>query len=722
MKCPKCGTEFFGDKCPVCGYEPTEYDRAIDTLMSLTGVGRKKAEELYRAGFTDIEKIRNSEEDELIRVKGIGRELAKKIKEDAEKLSKKEGEEEENVGITICPVCGAVVPANLDRCPRCGSPLKKEEAKKPEKAEQAEELKEVETVEKEKLSRVEEGEISIGDVVVCPNCGALIPKGSTVCPVCGADLKNIQLKEPKPLEDPAEVLKRVFGISELPSQKVEEEEEADIRICPNCGAIVVNRDTCPVCGAPVPKVEAKPMEEEIDLSEKLRVCPNCGAFVSPSAKVCPVCGTPLEEEKEEEEEAGISLADLKNIVMPETREEVATEEFKVPEETGEISVEELKEIENVVEETSQVSQEQAIDEGALNDILTSVQPEEAEIGIGELEEISKSVEGLKPRVSEKIPVKEKAAEEKKPHLERPKTGLMDKLNILFSGFGSRQDIVSFSPFFASFMYLLSLDFLYGEQIRILYISTSFFMAVLSIMSAVEIYVSRRDLNIRSHLLGLVSFASAVIFIYPPYAVYAITVFFLFLFYLHHRYGMDYWIAISFYSLLFIIFPGFVYEIFIALSFSFMMHIYKRYREISIMGFEEIKKVGDFYSEGLRAFVEKRYHEAIYFLRKALEVKPDDKLALNTLGLAYARVGNDNMALDTFKNIVNMDPKYKYAWNNMGNVYARMGDYEKAIECYKKALKIDPDYDDALLNLGYVMIRMGSYNEAVKLAEKIKALT
>ena len=715
VKCPRCGTEFFGDKCPVCGYEPTEYDRAIETLMSLTGVGRKRAEELYRAGFTDIEKISGSSEDDLIKVKGIGRELAKKIKKDAEKLSETE---EQPSGITICPVCGAVIPANLDRCPRCGTPLKKEES---EKLEHAEEEKEVEK-KKEELVASKESEISIGDVVVCPNCGALVPKGSTVCPVCGSDLQNVRLEEPKPLEDPAEVLKRVFGISELPSEKAEEEENVDIRICPNCGAIVVNRDTCPVCGAPVPKVEAKLVDEEINLSEKLRVCPNCGAFVPPSVDICPVCGTPLEEEEvEEEEEAGISLADLRNIVAPQMpQEEVGVEELKESGEADEIGVEELKEIENVVEE---VPQEQVIDEGALNDILSSLQPVEEEIGIGELEEIGRSVKELETiEPEERAFVREKVSKEEKPTLEKPKPTLTDKINTLFSGFGTRQDIVSFAPFFASFIYFLSLGFLYGEQIRILYLSTGLFMAIITIMSVVEIYLSMKDMRLHSHFLGAASLLSSLVFLYPLYVSYLLFIIFLFFLVFHYRYSVNYWITIAFYSVMFIIFPSFISGIVVALGFGFIMHIYWRYREISPMGHKAIKRIENFYSEGLRAFVEKRYHEAIYLLRKALETKPDDKLALNTLGLAYARIGNDDMALETFKKIVRMDPRYKYAWNNMGNVYARIGDYEKAVKCYRNALKIDPDYDDSLLNLGYVMIRMGSYNEALKLAEKIKAIS
>ncbi len=726
MKCPKCGTEFFGDKCPVCGYEPTEYDRAIETLMSLTGVGRKRAEELYKAGFTSIDKILESSEDELTRVRGIGRELARRIKEDAEKIVVEERpsleieEEEETTGITICPVCGAVVPANLDKCPRCGAPLTHKDISAEKKPE--EELK-------ERVSPAGEGELSIGDVVVCPNCGALVPKGSFSCPVCGADLRNVELREPKPMEDPTEVLKRVFGISSLPTEGVKEvEQEVDIRVCPNCGALVVNRDTCPICGAQVPKVEARPIEEEIDLSEKLRVCPNCGAFVSPSAKVCPVCGLNLPEEKEEaEEEIGITLAELRSMITP-------MENTVVKASTDEIGVEDLQEIENTVGELSEapvqnppIAQtekpiEFQVDEGALDEILTSLE-EEREIGLEELEEIGKTFEGLQGKKSEKKVKMEKEVEEKKfPTIKEERLGFIERLNDMLSTFGTRQDMLSFSPLFTSLVYFLSVGFLSPIQSRILYFSTGFFMALLAVLGSVEAYISGKTWNRISHILGFAGMFPVIVFIHPFYTLYIVTIFFVIWSYIHMKYTVNYWVVIASYSVLFIVFPEQTESILVALAFTFGMHLIWRLSEGSMIAYEEIKGAEDIYSDGIRAFMEKRYYDAIYLLKKSLELKPDDKLALNTLGLAYARIGNDDMALETFRKIISLDPKYKYAWNNMGNVYARMGDYDKAIECYRRALKIDPDYSDALLNLGYVMIRMGSYREAVKLAEKIKAIS
>ena len=54
-------------------------------LTSIQGIGKAKAEAIVKAGFDSIEKLKEADIKELSGIKGIGGELAKKIKEEAEK-------------------------------------------------------------------------------------------------------------------------------------------------------------------------------------------------------------------------------------------------------------------------------------------------------------------------------------------------------------------------------------------------------------------------------------------------------------------------------------------------------------------------------------------------------------------------------------------------------------------------------------------------------------
>ncbi len=741
MKCPKCGTEFYGDKCPNCGYEPSDYDVAIYTLMQLAGVGRKRAEELYKAGYKDVESIAKSDEEKLASVHTIGKELAKKIKKEAEEFSPNQDTE----FVEICPVCGAIVPPGADRCPKCGTPVS--------------EFKRLrEEGENKEQGKPEENPIL--DKAICPFCGALIPKDAKTCPVCGANLENVQLEEPKPMEDPTEVLKKFFGVSEIPEEVDEEDEQADIRVCPNCGAIVVNKDVCPFCGTPLPKIENVPKKDipdEVDLSETIRVCPNCGAFVPPDTDICPVCGSKIDEE---EEVTSVSLAELMHPMPSTMSVEENTEERSISKETADtgvnfkeegegISASDLEEIGSIIGENESESTDETpvIDKEQVEDILQAIGAGEEELSEADLEELkavfskgdlqenkksekieSKALEKEKtvPEVKITPPASFKVEDRKRDENKEiaPEKIIADNFNSLLYNFGSNEDILSFSPLLVTALFVLSSLFIPATGINVMKQTVSFFMITIGFIAGIMSYMKLADFSRRSLLYGVL-FSLEPLITFLPYSPYLFIGVFAILIYVHYRDGINYWLPLSAGSIAFGIqlnTGNHIVEYSIFFTSLFAAHLVTRYRELSMGIVASAPITRDPKVEGFTAFREKRYYDAVYLLRQALTRNPKDVDVMNTLGLAYGRIGNQDMALEMFKKVVEIKPDYKYAWNNMGNVYARMENYDKAIECYKKALEIDPNYSDALLNMGYVMIRRGSYDEAMKMAEKIKAVT
>ncbi len=743
MKCPKCGTEFYGDKCPNCGYEPSDYDVAIYTLMQLAGVGRKRAEELYKAGYKDVESIAKSDEEKLANVHTIGKELAKKIKKEAEEYSTKQ----DTQFVEICPVCGAIVPPGADRCPKCGTPVS--------------EFKRIrEAGKNEEKDKSEENPLF--DKAICPFCGALIPKDAKTCPVCGANLENVQLEEPKPMEDPTEVLKKFFGVSEIPDEVEEKEEQADIRVCPNCGAIVVNKDVCPFCGTPLPKIDNAPKEDipdEVDLSETLRVCPNCGAFVPPDADICPVCGAKIDGN---EEVTSVSLAELMHPMPSTMTVEEGTEGADIAKETspltedtsvnfndeGEgISVSDLEDIGSVIgENDSELTDENPIiDKEQVEDILQAIGTDEeslSEADLDELKEVFARGESQENNESEKS---KGEAQEKEETLQEVKItpsfkvedkkrlgneevapeGIMsDNLHSLLYNFGSNEDILSFSPLLVTLLFVLSSLFIPATGINVMKQTVSFFMITIGFIAGIMSYMKLADFSKRSLLYGVL-FSLAPLITFLPYSPYLFAGVFAILIYVHYKEGLNYWLTLSVSSISFGVqlnTGNYMIEYAILFTSLFAAHLITKYRELSMGIVTPAPITRDPKAEGFAAFRDKRYYDAVYLLRQALARNPKDVDVMNTLGLAYGRIGNQDMALEMFKKVIEIKPDYKYAWNNMGNVYARMENYDRAVECYKKALEIDPNYSDALLNMGYVMIRRGSYDEAMKMAEKIKAVT
>ena len=267
-------------------------------ILALSGIGAKKAEALYNAGFRSIDDIRNASLEDLMKVKGIGETLARRIKEAFEQR-----DEEDGLKLYLCPNCGAFVSDEDKVCPKCGTPLNGEEEieKSPETLEIEDKL-----VEKEADGfwyKKDEHKL-----VICPECGAFIPEDAKVCPKCGTifegeeEIEGHEKQEEGPVEADGHWYKE-------PSPR--------IYLCPECGAFVSEEDkVCPKCGTPLNgeeeiekspetlELEDKLVEKEADGfwykkdEHKLVICPECGAFIPEDAKVCPKCGTVFEGEEE----------------------------------------------------------------------------------------------------------------------------------------------------------------------------------------------------------------------------------------------------------------------------------------------------------------------------------------------------------------------------------------------------------------------------------------
>ncbi|MGA8809597.1 MAG: tetratricopeptide repeat protein, partial [Thermoanaerobaculia bacterium] len=59
----------------------------------------------------------------------------------------------------------------------------------------------------------------------------------------------------------------------------------------------------------------------------------------------------------------------------------------------------------------------------------------------------------------------------------------------------------------------------------------------------------------------------------------------------------------------------------------------------------------------------------------------------------------------------LNPRLPLALNTLGVVYARQGDYAHAVDSWNRAVAIDPRQYDALFNAGLVEGRAGHLNEA-----------
>jgi tetratricopeptide (TPR) repeat protein len=115
-----------------------------------------------------------------------------------------------------------------------------------------------------------------------------------------------------------------------------------------------------------------------------------------------------------------------------------------------------------------------------------------------------------------------------------------------------------------------------------------------------------------------------------------------------------------------------------------------------------------------------YEGAIERYQKIVARNPstDSKVSL---GLAYLRVGEVDMAVKTLANAVAADPDNCKGWNNLSIAYLRQGNIDQARTAAEKAVALEPGYASAHVNLGNVRLREGDAAAAIASFEEAVAL-
>jgi Tfp pilus assembly protein PilF len=131
--------------------------------------------------------------------------------------------------------------------------------------------------------------------------------------------------------------------------------------------------------------------------------------------------------------------------------------------------------------------------------------------------------------------------------------------------------------------------------------------------------------------------------------------------------------------------------------------------------DRIKQATAHYQLGLSYLNDNNIQPAYVEFQKALEFNPNDKEALNALGLINLLKFEDYpKAIDYFTRAVKIDGNYSDAVNNLGVAYEKSGKFREAVDAYQRALS-SPVYrnaEKAFNNLGRAYYRMKKYAEAV----------
>ena len=119
--------------------------------------------------------------------------------------------------------------------------------------------------------------------------------------------------------------------------------------------------------------------------------------------------------------------------------------------------------------------------------------------------------------------------------------------------------------------------------------------------------------------------------------------------------------------------------------------------------------------GLIAYNEKRYEDAIKYFKKLEDEKKD-----YYLGLAYVRLEDYKTAITHLKKYLKRETDYRLmiqVYFVLGFIYAQKKEFTRAKTYLEKALQLDFNNSKAYAALGYVHYKMRNFNESIKVLKK-----
>ena len=119
------------------------------------------------------------------------------------------------------------------------------------------------------------------------------------------------------------------------------------------------------------------------------------------------------------------------------------------------------------------------------------------------------------------------------------------------------------------------------------------------------------------------------------------------------------------------------------------------------------------SEGLKAFQECRWQDAIQFLDELFIKDPSNIDIAGKLGFALSQARELDRAIEIFKHISTIQPNHA-PWPYMiGYQFYIKGDWARSIEWFDKALNLNSDYIKVLYRKGYAQLQLSQREDALE---------
>ena len=123
-------------------------------------------------------------------------------------------------------------------------------------------------------------------------------------------------------------------------------------------------------------------------------------------------------------------------------------------------------------------------------------------------------------------------------------------------------------------------------------------------------------------------------------------------------------------------------------------------------------------QGYQLSINGEDQKALEFFKEAIATDPENTRAWNGLGSCHVGLNNPEAAIKAYRQAIKTNPTDETLYFILGDYYVKLEQHQEAIDAFREVIRLKPDFEEAHFKLGVVYSRLGRLDEGTDAFETV----
>ena len=123
-------------------------------------------------------------------------------------------------------------------------------------------------------------------------------------------------------------------------------------------------------------------------------------------------------------------------------------------------------------------------------------------------------------------------------------------------------------------------------------------------------------------------------------------------------------------------------------------------------------------QGYQLSINGEDQKALEFFKEAIAKDPENTRAWNGLGSCHVGLNNPEAAIKAYRQAIKTNPSDETLYFILGDYYVKLEQHQEAIDAFREVIRLKPDFEEAHFKLGVVYSRLGRLDEGTDAFETV----